>query len=82
LQQAAVQCRGQAVEQDEHSRHFRRQHAHAAFRRMQAILQRVERQAIAARDRQLAVKHEAVERQNAERIDHIGKIARQRFAGL
>ena len=68
---------GQQVEGHVGGRRLLGQHAHARLRGMQPVLQRVERQRVAAQDRQLAVKHEAVQWQNAERIDHVRKIARQ-----
>ena len=59
---------------------FCRELLHPTFGRMQPQLQRIERQTIVDRNRELAVENEAPQRQSAQCRDHLGEIARQRFA--
>jgi hypothetical protein len=49
---------------------------------MQPHLQRIEGEAVADRNRQLAVQDEIVGRQRGESGDHLGEIAVQHLAGL
>ena len=67
--------RNQQVENDVHRRMLGGKLSYSARRRVQAQLQRLERQPPLDRDHDLAVEDEAARGQSAERGDDIGEIA-------
>ena len=72
----------QAIEGDKDGGRFLRQSADAALGRMQAHLQRVEREIALDRNHELAIEHELRRRQRAQVVENFGKEARQRFPRL
>jgi hypothetical protein len=79
-QQVAVG--GEQVEEHILRGRLRRQLADPAFRRMQAKLERLEGQAVAHRDDQLAIEHEAVRLRVRQHRHHLRKVAAERLARL
>src|SRR4051812_7260988 len=72
----------QQVEHHQLRRCVLRELADATFGRVKTKLQCVERERVTDRDDQLAVEQEMACFQAAQHLDHLGKIARQRLAGL
>ena len=70
------------VECDEQARRLFGELAHAARGRMNALEQRVEREGVAFRNHDLAVEHELLRLQLADRLGYFREIARQRLAGF
>src|SRR5438105_7026348 len=80
-QRAAIRI-SQEIKHDQQGGRFCRQLPHPALRRMDALEQVVERERSVLRDDDLAVENKPVSFQTERRLNHVGKIARQRAAGF
>ena len=74
-----VVAEGQQVERDERRRRLLGQHPHPRIGRVDALLQRLEIQAVVGGDDDLAVDHAALRQLGDGRGDQLGKVAGHRF---